>query len=496
MAVTCVSKSPFIKRFRTRSAFYIYDVNTNHIVQADPVVYSIIGEIYSRTPAEIVRKWSGQFRAVEVRRAVAEIKRSIRSDRLFQADRPRDIQPFGGQSVQAKAMEAGCQQLILNVTENCNLRCRYCIYGGKYPNQRVRSPRKMSVEVAHRALDYFLARSRRVKESHIGFYGGEPLLNLALIQDCVEYVRSRTRKKYHFGFTTNGTLLNRTVARYLIKNKFNLLVSLDGPQHVHDRFRVNAKGDGSWEKVIRNLELLKDLSPSYYRNHVTLSAVLVAPGYLPETRAFFENNRLLSGLSVSTSYPVHTSNPLDEENDKDESAATHACGHCALYHDGATLLNDRRGLTNFLKGYFQRELHDIHYRPIFDGFNGGIHINGCCFPGQRRLFVSCDGQYHICERLDNGYPLGNVDEGVLPEKVAGLVNEYKKISKSCLNCWAVRFCTKCYASYNVGGKINADLRREECRSFRKDFEKVLVLYHEVAEKNPRAFDFLKHITQS
>ena len=489
-------RSPFIKKFRTRSSLYIYDANTNHIVKVDPVVYSVVDDIHRLAPEEIVRKWRGRFDTAEVRRALGEIGRTMEADHLFRADRPREIRPFGGQSIQERAREASYQHLILNVTESCNLRCRHCVYGGKYPNQRLHSSRRMNWEIAHKALDFFLEKSRRVKEPHVGFYGGEPLLNLDLIRDCVEYVRSRTSKKYHFGLTTNGLLLRPPVAEYLIENDFNIMVSLDGPRHVHDRCRVDARGRGSWEKVIRNLELLSAMSPLYFKSRVTISAVVISNDHLSDIRSFFENSPLLSGLSVSTSYPVYTPNPLIEEEQPAGRENSHPCEHCALFSNCESRLTNLEGLTGFLKGYFQRELYEIHYRPIFDGFNGGIHINGCCFPGQRRLFASCDGRYFICERLDNGYPLGSVDEGVLPERVAALVEEYRGVSKSCLNCWAVRFCTKCYASMSTGGRINWDLRRKECHSFRRDFEKVLVLYHEVAEKDPRAFGFLRHVTQS
>ena len=55
-------RSPFIKKFRTRSSLYIYDANTNHILKVDPVVYSVVGDIHRLAPEEIVRKWSGLWR--------------------------------------------------------------------------------------------------------------------------------------------------------------------------------------------------------------------------------------------------------------------------------------------------------------------------------------------------------------------------------------------------------------------------------------------------
>ena len=486
---------PFIRKFRTSASCYVYDVNTNHIVKVDPVVYAVVGDVQTHPPTEIVERWSPTFGAANVRRALREIGRATREDGLFKPDRPRTIEPFGGRSILEQAQEPLCQHLILNVTEDCNLRCGHCVYGGKYPNQRVHSPKKMSWDVARRALDAFLQNSRKVREPHIGFYGGEPLLNFDLIRTCVEYVRARASRKYHFGLTTNGTLLRPAVREYLAANAFNLMVSLDGPRDVHDRFRVDRKGRGSWSRVIGNLESLHAASPRYFRDHVSLSAVVMSDEYLGQIRTFFESSTLLRHLNVTTSYPVYTPNRLIEDTTP-AAEVERPCGHCALFRDCAAQLRSPAGLTGFLKGFFQRELYDIHYRQTGDGFNGGIHINGCCFPGQRRLFVSCQGEYFICERLDNGYPLGDVDQGLVPERVAALVEEYRNASRSCLQCWAVRFCTKCYASFSTGGRLDADLRRRECAAFRRDFEKVLVLYHEIAESSPRALGFLRRVTQS
>lgn len=485
--------SPFIKRFRTRDRRYVYDVNTNHILEVDPVVHAVVGDVHRLGPSALLEKWRGTHGAAEVRRALGEIRRAEREG-LFRTDRPGAVKPFGADSVEARVANAPCEHLILNVTEDCNLRCRHCVYGGTYPQQRGHSTRTMPWEVARKALDAFLDRSRGVKQPHIGFYGGEPLLNLALIRRCVLYVGRRTDKRYHFGLTTNGTLLSRTARAYLSAHAFNVVVSLDGPQDAHDAYRIDRAGRGSWDRVLRNLEALQAEAPRFFRSHVSISAVVHTDGHLGAARRFFEQSPLLRKLPVTTSFPVYTPTPLVSAAQSGDTGA--CCEHCALYQNCESQLRDANGLSEFLKGYFQREMFDIHYRGTADGFGDGIHINGCCLPGRRRLFVSCDGTYFVCERLDNGYPLGHVDTGVMPERVAALVDEYARLSRSCRNCWAVRFCTTCYAGISVGGRLDAGLRRRECASFRRNLERLLVLYHEVVEARPRAFSFLRHVTQS
>jgi uncharacterized protein len=102
----------------------------------------------------------------------------------------------------------------------------------------------------------------------------------------------------------------------------------------------------------------------------------------------------------------------------------------------------------------------------------------------------------VCERLDHGYPLGTVDEGPRVENVQKLIEDYRALSGSCLNCWAVRFCPKCFAAFSSGGKLDKAVREVECEAYRKDLEQSFILYHEVMEKNPRGFDFLKNVSLS
>jgi uncharacterized protein len=356
------------------------------------------------------------------------------------------------------------------------------------------SEKKMSWQTARKALDWFLEKSTESTDRNISFYGGEPLLNLELIQRCVSYVKEKSAKKYTFAMTTNGLLLRGHIPDYLAENEFNVMVSLDGPRALHDRYRPDRKGNGTWDRIMRNLQCVHDKHPSFLGKHVTISAVITSEHHMLEMKNCFERHPLLSGLTVSTSYPVYSPNPV-LNNDPAESDSGR-CSTCSLYSECAARLISNERLTPFMKNLFQREFYDIYTRPIYKGFDGGVHINGCCFPGQRRLFVSCDGTYFVCERLDNAYPLGNADEGIRPEKVLALIEDYKRHSVGCLNCWAVRLCTKCFANMCVGGEIDAAYRGVECRAYRRELEQVFVHYHQVLEENPSAFRFLKKVTIS
>ncbi|HOA12378.1 MAG TPA: radical SAM protein [Myxococcota bacterium] len=144
-------------------------------------------------------------------------------------------------------------ELFLN--HACNLRCTYC-----YNHSHSVNP--MSTEVMDRALQ--MAFAQPVDIVNIGFFGGEPLLSPDLLSDGVAHARklaSAGRRRMRLIMTTNGTLLDGPRLDFILKNRFRLAVSLDGPEHVHDAHRVFTSGRGSHSIVVANLKHALTLKP-------------------------------------------------------------------------------------------------------------------------------------------------------------------------------------------------------------------------------------------
>ena len=157
-------------------------------------------------------------------------------------------------------MDNDLSQLILQVTQQCNLRCAYCAYSGIYEGHRVHQNKRMSFELAKRGIDFFIKHSREKDSIDIGFYGGEPLLEFDLLKKCTEYARGLVEgKELTFGLTTNGTLLKDEIAEYLVENDFRIGISLDGPKREHDINRRFANGKGSFDTIIQNVKRLKKM---------------------------------------------------------------------------------------------------------------------------------------------------------------------------------------------------------------------------------------------
>jgi sulfatase maturation enzyme AslB (radical SAM superfamily) len=160
--------------------------------------------------------------------------------------------------------------LLLIVTDACNLRCTYCIFSGNYDEFHTYRPARMSWDTARRAVDHFLAlneappfRAMPDRKLDIVFFGGEPLLESELMRQVVAYARARERDHYwiYFSATTNLTVLPDELAHFCVENGIGLDVSLDGPEPVHDLYRRDAAGRGSFAAVRRNLEKLHRIDP-------------------------------------------------------------------------------------------------------------------------------------------------------------------------------------------------------------------------------------------
>ena len=141
--------------------------------------------------------------------------------------------------------EQRLKELVLWVTTDCNLRCRYCYANGGD------EPEYMDWQIAKQALDTMICQSSGFK---IQFAGGEPLLNMDLIEQVVHYTHGRGAV---YQLQTNATLIDASIARSLKRLGIDVGVSLDGLPAVNDPLRPFPDGQGSTLATITGLENLR-----------------------------------------------------------------------------------------------------------------------------------------------------------------------------------------------------------------------------------------------
>lgn len=155
----------------------------------------------------------------------------------------------------ATPMDLGVFNIALFVAQECNMNCVYCYgEGGQYAGQGF-----MSEETAFTAVDWLMVNSKGTEKLNISFFGGEPLLNFPLIQKTVEYSKRRASeygKTITYSMTTNGSLLTDEIIIFLRDEKFDVLISFDGPPSIQNSQRPFSDGSPSYPVVYANIQKL------------------------------------------------------------------------------------------------------------------------------------------------------------------------------------------------------------------------------------------------
>jgi uncharacterized protein len=147
----------------------------------------------------------------------------------------------------------------------CNLDCSYCFFLSKemlYPGSRFR----MAEDLLETYLRQLIESHGRVPEVTIAWQGGEPtLMGVDFFRRSVEiaerYLKSGQRAAYTI--QTNGTLLDDEWGAFFKEHDFLVGLSIDGPREMHDAFRVNKGGKGSFDQVMRGLAVLREHGVEY-----------------------------------------------------------------------------------------------------------------------------------------------------------------------------------------------------------------------------------------
>ena len=360
--------------------------------------------------------------------------------------------------------------LILSITNKCNMNCTYCIYHDKFSVAK-NTDQTMPFEIAKKAIDQFLTGNFDVDEAHIGFYGGESLIEFDLIKKCVDYANSTNHgTKLTFGLTTNGVLLaNNEMRNYLVLHGFRVLVSLDGPRRVNDRYRVDKSGAGVYDRVIKNLLIWYNENMSYFKNKVSINAVEAATTPVKVLDDFFS----LFPVSYNRSEMIETG--YFKENSS-----------CELTPYMLSLINDTN--TVYTEQFKQNLLTLFRVysangsRPLY----GSVLPGGTCIPVYLRCYVNTFGKYYPCERIDESdeFCIGDVETGIDYNKIKEMFDRFVSTAKEkCRGCWALRLCGRCFKN------ISAD-----CTELLKNIENNYCYYIDNIKDVKKAVSQIEKIT--
>lgn len=385
-------------------------------------------------------------------------------------------------------------QLTLIVTERCTLRCRYCVYTGTYDYARTHSSTDMSVETAFRAVDYLARQNEHRSRSNpgrtpaLGFYGGEPLLRFDLLKAVVEHTE-RIGFRCSYSITTNGTVDDLDVVSFLVKKGFAIAVSLDGPPEEHDRNRVFPSGQGSFERAYGFLQKVR--RESERANGKAPYLVLTCADRATDLRRvceFFDGDPAMFqgiGARAALVYPYRTSYYDGWPPEELMRAESTAVAIWPPYRDALATSTPAKQLG------FRDWLFGIGLRSLIRGLALAPNpLRGACVPGSR-LAADCRGQLHVCERVNQNYPVGDVETGLRLDRVCEILRAFERhLGERCRGCNVKRLCSACFSMAFTDGGASMDIPPEYCADTRKTVRGNLGALFSILELNPDVMQIL------
>lgn len=482
------------KIFYTAQSAYLYDTGTGKVVMLDEESRKLLEALFNEEVS------TDEFCAIRNSiESIDRIEEFLESENLLCNPKVTDFLPIEN-CITEEALR--CRQLIIELTGNCNLRCKYCIYNDYNEGSRNFNTSNIDFMTAKKAIDYVYAH-RDPEHLSITFYGGEPLINFKVMKQCIDYcLANLTDVDLSFSFTTNLTLMTKEIAEYLAQiPHLSILLSMDGPEDIHNMARIDSNGSGSFQRAFKGLQLLSEAVNKYNNTTIFFNAVLMPPytkKRFERINNFFESLDFLpDNTEVRATYPSPGTVPQSYYEELKE------CCLAAVDEDeGITWMSwakekydessDKK--RNIYTGLVANALAKVHNRLLYDKPMGICYYNGCCLPGQRRLYVCTDGTYKVCERIGTAPDIGNVDIGIDAEAVKKFyVKEYKEKSlPDCSKCWAINLCDLCYANCYDKLGLNLERKRAECEETRARYAMWLQYYHTLLETKP---DLIEEISK-
>ena len=438
----------------------VLDVCSGSVHVVDDVAYDIIAEFENKEKDVIVAQMLEKYASNEVSKddvleCYAQVEELKANGKLFAPD------TFEPMANKLKEKTAGVvKALCLHIAHTCNLNCSYCFASqGKYHGDRA----VMSFEVGKRALDFLVENSGTRHNLEVDFFGGEPLMNFQVVKDLVAYARSIEKEKgknFRFTLTTNGVLVDDDVIEWANRECSNVVLSLDGRKEVHDRFRVDYAGNGSWEKIVPKFQKFVEArgGKEYYMRGTFTHA---NPDFLEDIKVMLD-----LGFNELSMEPVVCAKD-------DPSALTDSDMEIVMkqYEDLAALMLQRDKEGNPFT--FYHYMIDLTGGPcIYKRISG-------CGSGTEYMAVTPWGDLYPCHQFvgEERFKLGDIWTGVTNKEIQGefaACNVYAH--PECRDCWARLYCSGgCAANaYHATGSVTG-VYEDGCKLFRKRMECAIMV---------------------
>ncbi len=439
----------------------VLDTCSGGIHVVDDVAYDIIALFESTEKDAVIAEMKNKYLGVDditesdIEECYAQVAELKDAGKLFADD------TFESMAGELKQKTAGVvKALCLHIAHTCNLNCEYCFASqGKYHGERA----VMSFEVGKRALDFLVENSGTRHNLEVDFFGGEPLMNFDVVKQLVAYARSIEKEKgknFRFTLTTNGLLIDDDVIDFANRECANVVLSLDGRKEVHDRYRVDYAGNGSWERIVPKFQKLVEARghKNYYMRGTFTHE---NPDFLEDIKEMLD-----LGFSELSMEPV-----VSAPGDKSELTEEDLPIVLEQYEKLAELMLER-----------DKEGKPFTFYHYMIDLTGGPciykRISGCG-SGTEYMAVTPWGDLYPCHQFvgEEKFKLGDIYNGVTnKETQCEFANCNVYARPDCRDCWAKLYCSGgCAANaYHSTGSVTG-VYKYGCELFRKRMECAIMV---------------------
>ena len=320
--------------------------------------------------------------------------------------------------------------LIKPASSLCNLRCKYCFYEDESENRNQKCYGIMKAETTDRLIASAVDATCDGAMISVGFQGGEPTVaGLDYFRHFIEEEKKYPGRKFSHSIQTNGYALDEDWASFLSENNFLVGISVDGYKDLHDLHRKNASGEGSFDRIASNLELLK-------KHNVAFNALCVVTKQCTE-RPHRVYNRL-KGMGFEYLQFIACLDPIGAERGKQSySLNPEDYGRflCATFDDW---------YKDWKEGHFTSVRQFDDYIHLLTG----VMPSSCAALGKcgSYLVVEADGSLYPCDFyvLDE-WNLGRIGEvsviqAINSEKAKSFRSDNGRLPEPCKTCSWLPIC--------------------------------------------------------
>ena len=454
-----------IHQYKLNGYNIVLDTCSGSVHTVDDVAYDVIAMYKSHTEEEIVAAMLEKYASLpnvtreEILLCLSDVRELEAAGKLFSVDAYEEL------AVNYKNNSKVIKALCLHVSHTCNLNCSYCFASqGKYKGERA----LMSFEVGKRAFDFLIENSGTRRNLEVDFFGGEPLMNWDVVKQLVAYARSIEKEKgknFRFTLTTNGLGISDDVIDFANRECANVVLSLDGRKEIHDRFRVDYAGNGSFDRIVPKFqELVKAREGKNYYMRGTFTHA--NPDFLEDIKTMLD-----LGFSELSMEPV-----VCAEGDPAELTR----------EDLPIVLDQYEKLAELMLTRDDEGRPYTFYHYMIDLTGGPCiykRISGCG-SGTEYMAVTPWGDLYPCHQFvgEEKFKLGDIWNGVDNKEIQDefrACNVYAR--EDCRDCWAKLYCSGgCAANaYHSTGSVTG-VYKYGCELFRKRMECAIMV--EIARK--------------